>query len=303
MTNDISTLNGALTELGELMADNLVTMGVTDAQASDGLTTLANRILDIEQGGGCIMIDLETNKSILSYYHTETATLTATVRQDGVLKSGESVQFYINNVAWGSPVTTNASGVATKTYSASGTGDITVKAECRYASETCAIEDCRYWNDGTDLTDVTIGSGVSCTIENDYIRISKSTSGEAYVTFPPQLNNSENYVIEIELAKLGTSQYIAFWLNNATTATGLWLYYDGSKFGGGLTGSGFTKNISYGVGDKFKLINENGVISMYRNNDLIFSKTTSFSSTDYHFGFYTNSGRVQYHKHIKVKAL
>lgn len=43
MTNDITTLNGALAELGELIASNLVLMGVTDADASDGLTTLSQK--------------------------------------------------------------------------------------------------------------------------------------------------------------------------------------------------------------------------------------------------------------------
>lgn len=46
MSNN-DTLNGALTTLGELMATNLNTMNVPDAQASDGLTTLANKILNI----------------------------------------------------------------------------------------------------------------------------------------------------------------------------------------------------------------------------------------------------------------
>ena len=58
MTNDTSTLNGALTELGENMADNLVTKGVTDATASDGLTTLSNKILQIPTGSG---ITLDTD--------------------------------------------------------------------------------------------------------------------------------------------------------------------------------------------------------------------------------------------------
>jgi hypothetical protein len=49
--NDTTTLNGALTELGEIIADNLITMGVTDVDANDGLTTLARKILDIEQSG------------------------------------------------------------------------------------------------------------------------------------------------------------------------------------------------------------------------------------------------------------
>jgi hypothetical protein len=47
MTNDTTTLTGALIELGETMADNLNTMGV-NASASDGLTTLANKIVDIK---------------------------------------------------------------------------------------------------------------------------------------------------------------------------------------------------------------------------------------------------------------
>lgn len=41
------TLNASLEKLGEKMATNLNTMGVDNAQASDGLTTLANKILNI----------------------------------------------------------------------------------------------------------------------------------------------------------------------------------------------------------------------------------------------------------------
>lgn len=44
MVNDINTLNGSLQELGETLAENLVEKGV-NASASDGLTTLANKIL------------------------------------------------------------------------------------------------------------------------------------------------------------------------------------------------------------------------------------------------------------------
>ena len=51
IVNDITTLNGALTELGETIATNISAKGVT-ASASDGLTTLAEKILDIEQGQG-----------------------------------------------------------------------------------------------------------------------------------------------------------------------------------------------------------------------------------------------------------
>ena len=52
ITNDTTTLNGALMELGSLMAQNLTTQGLIGVSASDGLTTLANDILLIQGGGG-----------------------------------------------------------------------------------------------------------------------------------------------------------------------------------------------------------------------------------------------------------
>ena len=55
MVNDTTTLNGSLAELGETLADNLTTKGVT-ASPNDGLTTLAGKILNISSsggGGGC----------------------------------------------------------------------------------------------------------------------------------------------------------------------------------------------------------------------------------------------------------
>ena len=51
MANDTSTLNGSLQQLGETMATNLTTKGVS-ASASDGLTTLAGKILNIQTGSG-----------------------------------------------------------------------------------------------------------------------------------------------------------------------------------------------------------------------------------------------------------
>ena len=51
MSNDTTTLDGALSQLGETMATNLTAKGVT-ASASDGLTTLAGKIANIPTGGG-----------------------------------------------------------------------------------------------------------------------------------------------------------------------------------------------------------------------------------------------------------
>lgn len=293
MTNDTNTLNGALTELGELMADNLVTMGVTDATASDGLTTLANRILDVPQDS-CLTLDLTSDKSILSYADTESATLTATVTNNGTPKSGESVQFYIDDVAWGSPVTTNASGVATKTYNSSGVGDITVKAECRLLTKTYAIQDCQYWNDGSSVGTLQIDSGVTCTSNGSYITITKSTSGEKYVKLPVTLPSS--FEFSFEIAETGVSNTYA------------WII-DSNYYGAGTTTGQFAK-----LNDNGPTINtpavKDGVVTMtYQNGTLTVKydntqlNSKSASVTGKPIGFYTNSGRYQYLKNIKLKQL
>ena len=51
MVNDTTTLNGSLQQLGENLATNITSKGVS-ANASDGLTTLASKILQIQTGGG-----------------------------------------------------------------------------------------------------------------------------------------------------------------------------------------------------------------------------------------------------------
>jgi len=68
MTNDTSKLDGALMELGDTMADNLVAMGVTGASSSDGLTSLATKILDIP-GGGTVLFEDDCSSAVkLSEY-------------------------------------------------------------------------------------------------------------------------------------------------------------------------------------------------------------------------------------------
>lgn len=49
--NDTTTLNGALSQLGETLATNITNKGVT-ASSSDGLTTLASKVANIQTGGG-----------------------------------------------------------------------------------------------------------------------------------------------------------------------------------------------------------------------------------------------------------
>lgn len=205
--------------------------------------------------------------------------------------------------------TTDANGVATITYESTGAGDINIVAECESSSGTLvfkifSLKDLWYYNDGTKTSDLTIGSGVSCTVSDGALRISKSTSGEALVTLPVQFTNSDNFIIEWEVACTGTSQRTAFWLNTASSATGLWCCYESGHFtGNSRVGSIPTTTTSLDVGDKIYLKQENGVISILKNDETIFSKSISFSSSTYKFGYYTNSGRVQCVDNIKITQL
>lgn len=117
MTNDTTTLNGALTELGELMAQNLNDKGVT-ASANDGLTTLATKILDVTPF--ITGLDLSTSLTIETSYkantihkpidfHTQLKCFfddlsAADVDLTGYLQ-GATINFYSNNILIDSGIT------------------------------------------------------------------------------------------------------------------------------------------------------------------------------------------------------
>ena len=124
MTNDTNTLNGALQELGETLADNLTVKGVSSTY-TEGLTTLAGKVLDINSLKD---IDVNLNLTGESIIHQgESVLLTSTlttsyddtsttnVDLNGVL-SGATVTFKEGSTTVGSDVT-DVNGVATTTLS------------------------------------------------------------------------------------------------------------------------------------------------------------------------------------------
>ena len=138
---DEMSLNSSLQILGQLMATNLQSKGVT-ANASDGLTTLANKILQVESTPIGDNLKLTSDKKILSFYDHEHCVLTATLLDsngDGV--SGEEIVFKANGGVLGT-VITGGNGVAQYTYQSTGVGDVTITAEGMNLTKTLGIEDC-----------------------------------------------------------------------------------------------------------------------------------------------------------------
>lgn len=164
-----------------------------------------------------------------------------------------------------------------------------------FFSEIYELQDCKYWNDGSSVGSLEVGSNVSCTSNGDYITITTSTSGEKDVKLPVTL--SGDWEFETTLAetlptgsqltfKVGTGQQWGAFNPNNTITVNL-----GSS-------QSFSKTVSKDM--VLKVTYQNGTMSVYWNDELLTSRTVSVSGK---MGYYTNSGRYQYVKNIKLKAL
>lgn len=134
------TLNSSLACLGHRMAYNLTQMGVLDADASDGLTTLAGKILDVEPSISGLDLDtamtLSSSSATIDYGQSVTLSALLSASYDdetlvnvdlyGVLQ-GANVTFKEGDTVLGSGVT-DTNGVATLTLSSLSVGTHTVKA-------------------------------------------------------------------------------------------------------------------------------------------------------------------------------
>lgn len=114
-----------------IVVNNLTSKGVS-CSMENGMTTLANKILDIQSGTVThdydVSLNLSSDDVVLGNDIILTATLNAnidntTVDLDGEI-SGATVKFYLNNTLLGTS-NTNSQGVATYNYTPSDVGDYT----------------------------------------------------------------------------------------------------------------------------------------------------------------------------------
>lgn len=250
-------------------------------------------------------ISLTSDKSVLSYYDSESATLSATVLDSSSNPmSGETVSFDI--VSGGAVVEnigtaqTNSSGVATVSYYAEGTGDISIQASVgMIVSETYVIEDCYYANTGTTST-LTIDTGVSCTIEDGAIKITKSTSGEKFVTCNYDYYNT-NQEISFKVPKINSSTNVPLGFA-VYRSDGSQIYWAGySKSGGKFDSKGGSTTATFSAGDTIRIMKSGSTLTAYKGETSISSVSTATSGI--RLAFYTNNNYIQYIDDIKVKPV
>jgi hypothetical protein len=142
--------NGAFSFTGSATSTSgsLTFKAVYDGDSTHSSVTSSNVVITVSGSTPVVTsVSLTSDKSVLSAYDSESAVLSATVLdQSSNPMSGETVTFYNGSTSIGT-ATTNSSGIATKSYSATGSGDITFKATCESIdSSTITVEDCFYAN-------------------------------------------------------------------------------------------------------------------------------------------------------------
>lgn len=218
MVNDTTTLNGALQELGETMAANLTQQGVTSS-ASEGLTTLAGKILDIQTGGGsCYKIEFSED----SYTAVGgSATLEIFLQENYQPKSGATVTVVGSDSSLYSGITDN-NGIVTVTVTVNS--DTTFTASYSNVSANCSVtvptylfyDDCSSSSRLSEYGNYvslfgTSGNGTITynSTENAY-SIAKTTNRDAFTGFKLPISATDKIKITCKVKLTSTSAYNQF---------------------------------------------------------------------------------------------
>ena len=237
-------------------------------------------------------ISLTSDKSILSYADSESATLSATVldSNDDPIEN-VTVTFYNGSTSMGT-ATTNASGVATKSYSSSGAGDVSFSAEVgSLVSESFEVEDCKWYHTLTDSSADShlIRTGITCSYTSNGLNVTNGNWKELVFDTPITQGTS----IEYDITQVGGSY---------TPKS-----YDGffSAYGQGNTGlCNFEPNATGHV----KITYANNTVQYSLDNTLLTDTVSSSTSptittTPVYYKISTGSSRQYTIKNMKIKSL
>ena len=281
---DEMSLNSSLQTLGQLMATNLQSKGVT-ANASDGLTTLANKILQVGPTPIGPNLELTSDKNILSFYDSEHCVLTATLLDsNGNGVSGEEIVFKANGGLLGT-VITGDNGVVQYTYQSTGVGDVTITAEGMNLTKTLSIEDCIIANVNASYT----GTSTSDTVYSlGYDEIADLSNVDFEFSFK---FHQTNYGCDVCLGASSEftvsppkSNYRIFIGNSGGGNTRYGYRTQSTDNEGGSTSGEVSLNTTHNM----KIVKEGTLFKYYLNDRLLGSKTISVFWDNYHmFGVHT----------------
>lgn len=304
------------TVIGSDTSDSTGVASFTATMSSTGSFTLTAAAGGVSSSGVTVTVSdvtpvvtsvsLTSDKSVLSAYDSESATLSATVLDGGSNPmSGETVTFYNGSTSMGT-ATTNSSGVATKSYSAAGSGDVTFKATCESIdSSTITVEDCIFYDPCTSNAKAsawTIPSGVTSQYSSDGWRV----SANAYKQIKLTEKLTSACTVEFTLVDYGTtsSSYpsvIIYQYTNGDTTPNQELLLANSNSSMNVLGSVVSHKLVKGGVYRIEYAS---TMKIYEDDVLLGSASNSVGlPTRFEFHQGSGSGRYVVYKDVKVKPI
>ena len=191
MSNDLSTLNGALLEMKDQLIYELGQKGVTASYSStDGLLGLIGKISEIQTGGGSCY-NVVFGKA--SYITTGTATVSVTVLKNYAPCTNESVTF-TSSTSTTTTATTNSSGVATATITFSGSTTLTASIGGATATATITVASYYFYDPVTSDNSSAYTQKIifADTNPSPTLEASLTYNSNGYYVFDA-VNNSDNF--------------------------------------------------------------------------------------------------------------
>lgn len=279
----------------QLLVDKLASKGVTGYSSSDGLTTLISAVEEIESGSGKIL-KLFSDKTVLSKYDSDVATLTAILLDNEEGVAGEEIEFEFGN-GLGVYVDTNEQGVASTTYTSQGLGDLTMSITADNMESELAIEDCIY----AKLSEYTLtrsSSSEVCTLIDSNLRLTLPINFSFEYDYKGALNNARFGLFDSQYYNSNRNYSLTTQLG-ATDYTGV--YRDTSTHGLD-SGKLYTDTTQY---NSCKITITNGTVTwlLGGTNSASVNLDWITSHNPYVIGTQTWSTGTIYVKNLKLKPL
>ena len=251
-------------------------------------------------------IVLTADDSILSYYDGDSTTLRAQL-MDGTSTasvSGVTVEFFNGSTSLGT-AQTDSNGVATKTYTSTGAGDISLTAsDGTLVSETYEVEDCILYDPLTSNSGKwTIPSGVTSVYSDEGWKISANAYKQIKLT--EKLTSAcsvEFTLVDYESSNYGSAPpVIVYQYTNGETTPNqkILITWDSTSF------DALNTRINHGLvkGAVYKIEYTDSTMKVYENDTLLASATNDVGlPTRFEFHIGANS-RYAIYKDLKVKPL
>lgn len=262
-------------------------------------------------------VSLTSDKSILSYADSESATLTAQLLDgsSSASVSGVTVEFFKGSTSLGT-ATTNSNGVATKSYSSTGAGDVSLTAGAgTFVSEIYVLEDCWLYDDASSdkSSNYSKTSNLTVTYDTDHYVLTNSAQNQ-FLNLAEDLDNV-SFELNAKLIKPTTAGLTCFGLmdkTNTLTNTGL-LSIELTRtvfltFNKGTYGTAQSQNVSKDSSTYYDYIltvdGSSLTGKVYNGSTELYNKSTtkSLSKKYYNVGLTSNNAELHIKK-IKIKPL